>query len=67
MLLCGYGGGEEAMVSVLDYRVNGGLTVLRRLELYGALIGKVPPKPLWAEMLWQQQGGQSGEEADVRQ
>jgi hypothetical protein len=38
--------------------VKSGLTVLRRLEVFGALIGKVPPKPLWAEMLWQQQGGQ---------
>ena len=51
------------MVSVLDYQANDGLTVLRRLEVFGALIGKVPPKPLWAEMLWQQQ---SGEEATVR-
>lgn len=63
MLLCGHSGGEEAMVSVLDYQANDGLTVLRRLEVFGALIGKVPPKPLWAEMLWQQQ---SGEEATVR-
>jgi hypothetical protein len=45
------------MVSVLYYQANGLLTVLRRLEVFGALIGKVPPKPLWAEMLWQQQGG----------
>lgn len=52
------------MVSVLDHQLNGVLTVLRRLELLGALIGKVPPKPLWAEMLWQQQGGEG---ADVRQ
>lgn len=46
------------MVSVLDYQANCLLTVLRRLEVFGALIGKVPPKPLWAEMLWQQQGGE---------
>ena len=51
------------MVSVLDYQVGGGLIVLRRLEVFGALIGKVPPKPLWAEVLWQQQGGQGGEGA----
>ena len=51
------------MVSVPDYQANDVLTVLRRLEVFGALIGKVPPKPLWAEMLWQQQGG---EEATAR-
>jgi len=51
------------MVGVLCYQENGGLTVLYRLEVFGALIGKVPPKPLWAEMLWQQQGGHGEEEA----
>jgi hypothetical protein len=52
------------MVGALDYQANGDLTVLRRLEVFGALIGKVPPKPLWAEVLWQQQGG---EEATLRE
>jgi len=51
------------MVSVPDHQANGDLTVLRRMVVLGALIGKVPPKPLWAEMLWQQQGGQDGAEA----
>ena len=64
MLLCGHGGREEAMVSALDHQANSGLTALRRLEVFGALIGRVPPKPLWAEMLWQQQGG---EEATLRE
>jgi len=52
------------MVSALDHQANSGLTALRRLEVFGALIGRVPPKPLWAEMLWQQQGG---EEATLRE
>lgn len=51
------------MVGVLCYQTNDHLIVLRRLGVFGALIGKVPPKPLWAEMLWQQQGGHGEEKA----
>jgi hypothetical protein len=26
-----------------------------RLEILGALVGRIPPNPLWAELLWQKQ------------
>lgn len=26
-----------------------------RLEVLGALVGRIPPNPLWAELLWQKQ------------
>jgi hypothetical protein len=56
------------MVSVLDnYPVNSSLSVLHRLEVFGALIGKVPPQPLLAKVLWRQPGGQGGEGAIVRE
>lgn len=55
------------MVGALCYQANGALTTLRRLVVFGALIGKVPPKPLWAEMLWQQQGGHGEEEAALQE
>lgn len=28
---------------------------LPRLEVLGALVGRIPPNPLWAELLWQKQ------------
>ena len=28
---------------------------LLRLEILGALVGRIPPNPLWAELLWQKQ------------
>ena len=27
----------------------------RRLEVLRALVGRIPPHPLWAELLWQRQ------------
>ena len=30
-------------------------TAYDRLEVLGALIGRIPPNHLWAELLWQRQ------------
>ena len=30
-------------------------TYLLRLEILGVLVGRIPPNPLWAELLWQKQ------------
>jgi hypothetical protein len=32
-----------------------GLLFLIRLEVLRALVGHIPPHPLWAELLWQRQ------------
>lgn len=35
---------------------------ISRLEIFGALVGRIPHNPLWAELLWQRQQGQEQEQ-----
>ena len=49
---------EKAMWSVVFpciYETFSAYIVRHRLEIFGALIGRIPHNPLWAELLWQRQ------------
>ncbi|TFK45584.1 hypothetical protein OE88DRAFT_1669083 [Heliocybe sulcata] len=35
------------------------------LEVFRALVGRIPPNPLWAELIWQRQNEQSKQEGSV--
>jgi len=46
--------GRWYVYSNLTYQ-NVAQAYLLRLEVLGALVGRIPPNPLWAELLWQKQ------------
>ena len=47
---------EKARWSVLELNyIAFQLNSILRLEVFRALVGHIPPHPLWAEMLWQRQ------------
>ncbi len=43
------------MVYNLDLSIKMKANQLIRLEVLRALVGHIPPHPLWAELLWQRQ------------